>query len=321
MAPPVVPCEVLVLDVGHGNAGLVLGGGQVCLVDAAPGVVVLDTLTDYGIKQIEHVIVSHGDADHLDGVVQLLLSGHVEINNLYVNSEAFRETSVWSDFLGALEDYREKHAQLPKADRRVSTDLQLALGSLTVEVVHPTATLAIAGASNARESNALSGVVRVSASTEPLVLFGADLSSMGLASIKDKSKLRAKLLVFPHHGGNAGGNLVAFTDELMNCVLPRAVFISMGRNRFMNPQPEVVQTIRRNHAGAHLACAQLSKRCCDKGTGRRTGPLPSAGTATGVACAGSLKVEVDTSTGVATFLPPLSDHANFVRGVKDRICR
>ncbi|MCO5165007.1 MAG: hypothetical protein M9894_01395 [Planctomycetes bacterium] len=249
------------------------------------------------------------------------LSGRVDIKNLYVNSEAFRETSVWKDFLGALEDYRENHAQLPKADRRVSTDLQLALGSLTVEVVHPSATLAIAGASNARESNALSGVIRVSAGADPLVLFGADLSTAGLASIKDRSKLRAKLLVFPHHGGNAGGPLVAFTEELMNCVLPSAVFISMGRNRFMNPQPEVVQTIRRKHAGAHLACTQLSKHCCDRGAGRRTGPLPSAGTTSGVACAGSLKVQIDTATGATKFLPPLSDHANFVRGVKNRLCK
>ncbi|MBD3641329.1 MAG: DNA internalization-related competence protein ComEC/Rec2 [Marinobacter sp.] len=73
--------EVRILDVGQGLSVLVRHRREVLLYDTGPAVpgvfsamesTVLPNLQDLGVRQIDQLVISHGDSDHAGGVGQLL---------------------------------------------------------------------------------------------------------------------------------------------------------------------------------------------------------------------------------------------------------
>src|SRR6185312_14056584 len=74
-ADPPDPRAVVVsfLDVGQGDATLVLYGGATMLVDTGPpGSPLLDRLRAAGVRGLDLLVVTHGQADHEGGVPALL---------------------------------------------------------------------------------------------------------------------------------------------------------------------------------------------------------------------------------------------------------
>lgn len=78
LAPGVV--RVVVMDVGQGLAVLVQTGNKSLLYDTGPAwrrtdagaVIVAPVLRHYGVRQLDALVVSHGDADHAGGVRSIL---------------------------------------------------------------------------------------------------------------------------------------------------------------------------------------------------------------------------------------------------------
>ena len=64
--------ELIILDVAHGNCAIVIGEESVVIIDAPQGGVHVDTLKTRGIKEVHAIVVSHADADHMQGVTTLL---------------------------------------------------------------------------------------------------------------------------------------------------------------------------------------------------------------------------------------------------------
>ena len=56
--------SVSVLDVGHGNCAVVLDDRTV-VVDAGPGATLLEFLQNEGVTEVEVVLISHADEDHI----------------------------------------------------------------------------------------------------------------------------------------------------------------------------------------------------------------------------------------------------------------
>jgi hypothetical protein len=75
--------------------------------------------------------------------------------------------------------------------------------------------------------------------------------------------IRAKVLVFPHHGGKIEeGSVVDFTKELIAITQPSTVVFSIGRRKFSNPRPEIIDVLKNSGLGIRIACTQLSGQCC-----------------------------------------------------------
>jgi len=72
--------RVVIMDVGQGLAVLLQTPGYAVLYDTGPSYrhgdagrrIVLPVLRHFGVTQLEHLIVSHGDADHAGGVGSIL---------------------------------------------------------------------------------------------------------------------------------------------------------------------------------------------------------------------------------------------------------
>ena len=63
--------NLTILDVGHGQCVVLQDARGTVIFDAGSGPTLLEFLHESGIAEIDAVIISHADADHLSGLVSL----------------------------------------------------------------------------------------------------------------------------------------------------------------------------------------------------------------------------------------------------------
>jgi competence protein ComEC len=288
--------RLTVLDVGHGNAAVVAGEVAVAVVDAPLGATLLEYLLESEIREIDALLISHADADHIGGVTSLLLEPTLRIRRIYLNTEALRATARWRNFRTALavawgRGEIEIHPELT-----TTTSQELVWDDFVLDVLSPSPVDALSGAGGEDEmgraltANAMSAVVRVSGSRGSALL-AADVDVSVLERLVQANP-HADVLVFPHHGGLPGpGDPYDFAKRLTEAVRPEVVVFSIGRGQHNTPQPEVISGVRDAAPTAHIACTELSVRCA-AATGTMTAhlaPLPARGRAGNRCCAGSMQ--------------------------------
>lgn len=315
-----------VLDVGHGNTAVAQGPGGVVVVDAGPGGgTLLQYLDDEGIGVIDCVVISHADEDHLRGLIGVLESDSVAIREVRMNANAIKATDLYDDVVYSL-DHQDQQGALVYFPSCVDGDgLPAVADDLAIDVIGPTKGLAGHGPGwtdpqNRRATtNSCSVVVRIMSGSTPVILLPGDIDEMGFAYLTERhSDISAPVLVFPHHGGKVRDNSsdaqnAAFATDFAQRVHPNTVIFSIGRNRFYNPRPEIVDALRAIVPDVRIACTQCSRRCRD--AAHATPPadafghlldLHARGKATNACCAGSLRIE---PSGVVA--PEAAAHAAF----------
>jgi beta-lactamase superfamily II metal-dependent hydrolase len=313
------PSEVTILDVGHGNATVVRSAGDTLVIDAALGRVLLDELIRTSTTRVEHLVLSHTDRDHIGGAAALL-SGTISIGTLWFNSDATKASDTFADL-------RQLAYELNRAGRlAVSTQLDntigdaLSIGSIDIAVVHPNL-LSSATGPRPRDhpdgeisANQMSAVVRIARSSEDRahVLLAGDLDAAGLEEmLGEGADIRARVLVFPHHGGRSGGDDAEFARRLVAAVAPDVVVFSMGRGVHANPRPEIVAATRAAAPLARIACTQLSVHCAPAPLTVNQSYLlarPAAGLRTSSCCSGTLVIPLSDDA----VEPTLAAHREFI---------
>ena len=308
--------EVCLLDVGHGNGALLVSGGDAVVVDAPQNATMLEALAHFGISRLSGVIASHSDSDHIGGLINLMSSTSIAVDVVYVNPDADKTSASWLDFRFALRDARQRSGTKHSA---ITTDVDsLQLGSLSVEVVAPTPELFLASPGGTDlegrrvRTNTMSVVLRVREEESVIAVLPGDLDATGLENLlAEGHDLRARTLVFPHHGGRpASGSAEEFAKKLCQAVEPDVIYFSIGRGRHSTPRPEIVAAILEDRPNAHIACSQLSTWCASLNpTAERDHleALPARGKYGNTCCAGSLSVFDGAALSAV-----LSRHAKFV---------
>lgn len=64
--------KLSILDVGHGNCAVLLSDELVCVFDAGSRSILNEYLEANGVREIEALLISHADADHIAGAIGLL---------------------------------------------------------------------------------------------------------------------------------------------------------------------------------------------------------------------------------------------------------
>ncbi len=291
--------ELTILDVGHGNCALIRSSGEVAVVDAPTRSLLLDTLRDMGIATIDAAFISHADKDHLAGIVGLLTSKAVRVRTLYVNADAGRRSRLWGSLLAAIAVAERDDGLRVVTSLSAATPGQVPVGRAMVHVVAPSTTLTLRGVGGVTAderpitANALSAVLRIEHLTDGQgVLLAGDMDEIGLLdAIANRADLRARVLVFPHHGGSPNGDAAAFTADLLAQVNPAVVVFSNGRNRYDNPQPNIVSAVRARGCG--VACTQMSKNCsADIVPLKHLEDVRAHGRSEGLSCAGSMTLDL-----------------------------
>ncbi len=215
--------RLAVLDVGHGLAVAVRTRNHALLFDAGPAYgpqadagnrLIVPYLRAMGVKALDMLIVSHDDADHYGGASSVLQAMPV------------------AQLLTSVPDLDPLRFEAEKSERCVAGQ-GWEWDGVRFEMLHPTR-----GSYDdaAVKDNNRSCVLRIAAGKH-VALIPADIEARAeqalLASLPDK--LRAHVLVVPHHGSKSSS-----MPEFVRAVDPRIVIYPVGyRNRFGHPHVDV----------------------------------------------------------------------------------
>ncbi len=220
--PPTGEAWFTMLDVGQGLAAVVRTRNHTLVYDTGPryserfdsgAAAVLPYLRYAGVRDIDVLVVSHGDNDHLGGAAAVLAGMPV--------AKIF--SSVPERLAGA---------QWCRAGQRWHWD------NVDFEMLYPTAR-------EAGQGNDASCVLRVSAGGQRLLLSGDIEARSERKLLATRSRdLAAEVLVAPHHGSKTSS-----TPGFVAAVRPRYVLFPVGyRNRYGFPKEVVAARYAR--AGA-----------------------------------------------------------------------
>ena len=231
--------EIWFLDVGQGDAVLLRAPcGAAALFDAGPpqrGWFLPEMLRQRGVRQVDILIASHADADHIGGMPDLIREMPVE--RLAVGG-SLAATAIFQELSDTVREHR-----IPVATVRRGSQLRLGREPILIDVLHPTAEWA--GEDLSR--NDASIVLRVTYAGRTVLLPADAEFDAELSMIRAELPLRADVLMAGHHGSRWS------THELFLAeVRPEHAVISCGRNnRYGHPTPEVLARLAQAGATVH----------------------------------------------------------------------
>jgi len=219
------------LSVGQGDAiAIRTPRGEWVVVDGGPRTVgfdagravVLPFLRRNGVTRLSTVVVTHGDSDHLGGIPAVVQELEPR---LVLDPGQPIGTDLYLDYLRSLDMAGSEWRAARAGDSFV-------VDSVRFEVLHPSRDWI----SREVSPNENSVVLRVTYRCFKVLLTG-DIGRPA-ESILQEIVGEADLLKVAHHG-SAGS-----TDESwLDAVRPRMAVISVGRNRFGHPAPEVLRRL------------------------------------------------------------------------------
>jgi len=220
-ADPPGAFELEVLDVGHGSAAILQApDGTACLFDCGrvgtPDVgrrVIAPALWSRGLRRLEAVVLSHADADHFNGLPDLL--ERFEVARVIVPPGFAGSDDVEARLVVGL--LRRHEVPIQKAARG---DRLALLKGLEARALHPPRDWMPEATDNER-----SLVIELRRNGRRLLLPG-DLDGAGTEEVLNNARGRFDVIVAPHHGGRTANPPVfyAWAD-------PRLVISSQGRPR------------------------------------------------------------------------------------------
>ena len=228
---------VYFIDVGQGDATLIIAAsGESLLIDGGRSKTrIRERLSSLGITDLDAVLATHADSDHISGLVEVF--DLFQIERFYWNGQA-HDTLAFQNLMTA--------AQTEGSVITVSTRGDtIPLGNLSLQVLHPST---LSG-----DSNVDSIVVLLSCGTVAILLTGdAEIPSeegMLAAGIL----LDIDVLKVGHHGSRT-----STSDEFLGVIVPEVGVISAGLNsQYGHPNQEVVD--RLTVAGVELWHTDISE--------------------------------------------------------------
>lgn len=321
--------SLTVLDVGHGSCAILAEAGRIVVFDAGSKSGLLEFLHQNDIDTIDLLLISHADRDHIEGLIGILATNAIAIKKIRLNTDSLKESDIWDDLLYEL-DLRQKQGKTDFSPALTENDNgQFNSADVTLEIVGPSAYLAGKGPSGKDyykrriTTNSISAVIRILYKGTPIALLTGDMDLIGLDEIIRGGKpISAPILVFPHHGGNAGTDMTVFSEKLYNLVKPDQVLFSIGRGRYGTPVPEVIAIARKLNTNVRISCTQLSEHCSTS-TPTQDHTHITAVFANGRdernCCAGSITIVLNAPTDT---LPIWKDHQDFITThAPDALCR
>lgn len=254
---------VAFLDVGQGDCIVVLTEtGNAYLFDGGSSSeksvgekVILPFLKYHGVSELECVVLSHPDEDHINGVEELVSAQLIPIKQVLLPEVGM---GCQEDFSGLLETLKGQHVAYYGQGDWI-TD-----GDLTITCLHP-----YRGFEG--ESNAYSGCFLLENGAFQVLLTG-DVEGVGetllLQELKERDVQGITVLKAAHHGSN-----YASSGALLAQLTPRLTVISCAReNSYGHPGRETLERIAA--VGSDIFCTmeegQITVSCDERGIRVRT---------------------------------------------------
>ena len=228
--------KIFFIDVSQGDATLILTPNkQTILIDGGGSSTydvgkntLLPYLLDRKIKQIDYVIISHFDLDHVGGILYLLKE--IKVDNVII-SKQFEESENYNSFLEIVKEKNLK-VHIVEAGNKINIEK-----NLYFDVLSPINNQVIS--KNSINNNAL--VCKLNYKKFSM-LFTGDIEEETEKVLVSKygDILRSTILKVAHHGSKSSS-----TQEFINLVKPKIALIGVGENNtFGHPNDEVLERLK-----------------------------------------------------------------------------
>lgn len=226
------------LDVGQGDSALItMPDGTTLLVDAGGNTldstrrigetVVSEYLWWRGLSEIDYVLPTHADADHIDGlndVVENFAIGAALIAGRPADDSEFAKFS-------------QTLARTNTHSETIMAGDVLRFGAVEVSVLWPSA-----GRESSTNNDSI--VLRLQYGERSILLTGDIEQAAERSLLASPEQLHADVIKVPHHGSKTSS-----TEEFVIATKPQFAIISVGRtSRFGHPHKEVVERWQANGA-------------------------------------------------------------------------
>ncbi len=225
---------VKMIDVGQGDSIFIRSYGFTCLIDAGSSsekqvgeYTILPFLKANGVEKLDYLIVTHGDADHCNGMEYLLSYRYGKMP--YVRHLIVYQNAVESEELKKVIDTAENnHVKVV----RIHAGYYLSDGEIKLECIWPLEE------DFHMDINNLSLVFQMS-NRDGSMIFTGDIEKEAEEKMVQLygDRLRADWLKSPHHGSKTSS-----TKEFLDCVNPSHTLISVGEhNRYSHPSSQTIE--------------------------------------------------------------------------------
>lgn len=215
--------EVHYLDVGQGDASLIVFDGHAMLIDAGPdskGTAVQYYLQKQGISSLDYVVITHPDTDHIGGMDVILTK--FECKNV-IMLDAESDTAAYRDVCSAME-YKHYKATQP------TIGSQYKLGEVSVTFLGPKETV------DNDNDNSIICLVEYGKTS---FLFTGDAEAKG-ENVLCSGNLSVDVYQVGHHGSETSSS-----EKLLDLINPQYAIISCGTgNAYGHPHEAVLNRLK-----------------------------------------------------------------------------
>ena len=225
------------IDVGEGDAILLIQGDYAMLVDGGPvemGTTIFTYLRNQGIRTLEYVVATHPFADHVGGLPDVMR--RMNINNVLLPM-IYHDTPAYNTFLIAVEESGAE-VSVPFAGHVFT------LGDATITVLSPNPTDEWDNRAN------YSIVMRVEFGSTSFLLTGDAMREVEARLLDSAAHISSDVLKVARHGASS-----ATTSGFLDAVNPSIAVISAGSSNSFLSQ-EVLR--RLDNAGVHVFRTDLN---------------------------------------------------------------
>ncbi len=224
------------LDVGQGDSALVtMPDGTTLLVDAGGNTmdsarrigetVVSEYLWWRGLSEIDYVLATHADADHIDGLNDVLENFKVRGALIARRPLDDPEFTKFSQTLARTKTHSET----------IEAGVVMQFGDVLVSVLWPPV-------GGEKSTNNDSIVLRIQYGERSILLTGDIEQAAERSLLASQQQLHADVIKVPHHGSKTSS-----TEGFVAATKPQLAIISVGRtSRFGHPHKEVVERWQSN---------------------------------------------------------------------------
>ncbi len=231
------PLLFSVIDVGQGACVVVITpDGRTLVADAGRSQervrrVVIPYLREHGVERIDYLVATNPDQDHIGGMPAILEEMEV---GAWVDPVVSTTNQTYAESLQLVD---ELGIEAIRARRGGTLDMG---PGVTAEILWPVDPLMLDGSQESHNDNSI--VIRLTHGEVSFLITGdiEEPAEEALVEADEDERLRADVLVVPHHGSNTSS-----TAGFLDAVSPTVAIIPVGLdNQYGHPRDEAVQRLR-----------------------------------------------------------------------------
>jgi competence protein ComEC len=269
------------LDVGQGDCTLITQGSHAMMIDAGDndqGTKIQSYLNYLGIKQLDYLILTHPDADHIGG-------GDVVIYKFDCKTilmpDKSSDTKTYDDVIQTMKSQNKKATYPGVGDTYT-------LGDASFTVLSPAVSYS--------DTNNNSIVIRLTYGKNTFLFTGDAEEQAETDMISSGRSLKADVLKAGHHGSST-----STSEEFLDAVSPSCAVISCGEgNKYGHPHAETLNKFRDRGITVYRTDEQGTITATSDGNTITWNTSPSDSWLTGESTGSSSELVVSGSTSNST---------------------